>query len=214
MLDFSGADDQREFAQGPVPAGSIVVVEMEVLEPKAERQARDNPYISVAQSGLRQIYCKFEVVKGTYQGVSFRQNITLPSAAQEISLSPNQEKACNIGNATLKAICLAAGKQTRVRDVRDLTGFRFPVRVKINPRPSESSDGRTFWNNEIALVITPNKEEYAKVRQLGEIIVNGPVTGSGAAPSGNANRGGRGYEDDLGPAFPSEQPPLDEVPFS
>lgn len=212
MLDFSNADDQREFAQGPVPAGSIVVVEMEVLEPKAERQAQENRFISVAQSGLRQIYCKFEVTKGTYAGVSFRQNVTLPSAAQTISLSPNQEKACNIGNAMLKAMCLAAGKPTKVRDVQGLSGMRFPVRVKINSRPSETNDGRIFWNNEIAFIITPDREEYAKVRQAGEIIVNGPVTGGGTlknpSHAANSNQDVPPWED-----VPPPAENYDDVPF-
>lgn len=212
MLDFSNADDQREFAQGPVPAGSIVVVEMEVLEPKAERQTQENRFISVAQSGLRQIYCKFKVTKGTYAGVSFRQNVTLPSAAQTISLSPNQEKACNIGNAMLKAMCLAAGKPTKVRDVQGLSGMRFPVRVKINSRPSETNDGRIFWNNEIAFIITPDCEEYAKVQQAGEIIVNGPVTGGGTLKNprhaANSNQDVPSWED-----VPPPAKNYDDVPF-
>lgn len=179
MLDFSNADEQREFNNGPVPAGSIVMVEMEVLQPKEDRQARENPYISVAQSGLRQIYCQFTVSHGTYKDVSFRQNITLPLGAQTVNLSKGQEKACNIGNATLKAICLAARKPPKIQNVTSLTGLRFPVRVKINPRPSETNDGRIFWNNEIGIVITPDKESYNAVASGGEIITDGPIVGSG-----------------------------------
>lgn len=179
MLDFSSAEEQREFGNnGPVPSGSIVMVEMEVLQPKADRQAQENPYISVAQSGLRQIYCQFMVTHGTYQGVSFRQNITLPLGAQKVSLSPNQEKACHIGNSTLKAICLAGRISPKVNDVTSLTGLRFPVRVKINPRPTEMNDGRIFWNNEIGLVITPDKDTYSAVYSGCEIITDGPVTGN------------------------------------
>ena len=131
MLDFSNAPDQREFGNGPVPAGSIVIVQMEVLQPHESKRAADNPYISVAQSGLRQIYCQFSVAKGSYSGVSFRQNITLPLGGQNMHLSANQEKACNIGGATLKAICLAAKKPPKINDVTSLTGLSFPVRVKI-----------------------------------------------------------------------------------
>jgi hypothetical protein len=180
MLDFSNEDEQREFNNnGPVPAGSIVMVEMEVLQPAEERRARDNPFISVAQSGLRQIYCKFTVANGTYSGVNFRQNITLPLGAQTVLLSSGQEKACRIGGATLKAICLAARKPPQAQDVTSLTGLRFPVRVKINQRPSKGNGDRIYWNNEIGIVITPEKEAYATVYNGGEIIVaDGPTTGS------------------------------------
>lgn len=213
MLDFSNADEQREFGDnGPVPGGSIVMVEMEVLQPKAERQAQENPYISVAQSGLRQIYCQFIVTHGTYQGVSFRQNITLPLGAQKVSLSPNQEKACNIGNSTLKAICIAACKPPKINDVTSLTGLRFPVRVKINPRPTEMKDGRIFWNNEIGFVITPDKDAYATVYNGGEIIADGPVSGNPGNYAGNRSQG----ESD-GSSFPYDGTPLptenDLVPF-
>ena len=151
MLDFSNAPDQREFGNGPVPAGSIVIVQMEVLQPHESKRAADNPYISVAQSGLRQIYCQFSVTKGSYSGVSFRQNITLPLGGQNMRLSANQEKACNIGNATLKAICLAAKKPPKINDVTSLTGLSFPVRVKINDRPTEK-DGRVYMRRAIKML--------------------------------------------------------------
>ena len=209
MLDFSNAPDQREFGNGPVPAGSIVIVQMEVLQPHESKRAADNPYISVAQSGLRQIYCQFSVAKGSYSGVSFRQNITLPLGGQNMRLSANQEKACNIGNATLKAICLAAKKPPKINDVTSLTGLSFPVRVKINDRPTEK-DGRVYWNNEIAIVITPDKEAYGEVMREGEIILaDGPITGDAS----HAPRQQRSpVDDDLGPAFPPA-PHNNYVPF-
>lgn len=213
MLDFSNEEDQRESnGNGPVPAGSMVIVQMDVLQPREDRQARDNPYISVAQSGLRQIYCQFTVAKGSYKGVSFRQNITLPLGGQTMSLSANQEKACNIGGATLKAICLSAKKPTKIKDVTSLTGLVFPVRVKINDRPTEK-DGRVYWNNEIANVLTPDKEAYGEVMRDGEIIhADGPVTGDpsrvkqyGGNSQHNSGQSNSGY--DLGPSE------CDDVPF-
>ena len=212
MLDFSNEGEQREFGNGPVPAGSIVLVEMEVLQPSEDRRARENPYISVAQSGLRQIYCQFVVTKGSYSGVSFRQNITLPLAGQTARLSPNQEKACTIGGATLKAICLAAKKPTKIKDVTSLSRLVFPVRVKINDRPTEK-DGRVYWNNEIANVITPDKEAYAEVMRQGEIILaEGPVTGDTSRPKQQNNsskeNGGIPWDD-----APHPGDYTDEVPF-
>lgn len=209
MLDFSNADDQREFANGPVPAGSIVVVEMEILQPFAERQAQDNQYISVSRNGLRQIYCQFTVCRGTYNGVSFRQNITLPQTAQNIALSPNFQKACDIGSSQLKAICLAAGKPPRIQRIIDMNHWRFPVKVKINQTPRTGDDGRVFWNNELALIITPDKEEYKKVRNDGEIInPNGAIAGrEEKSPKDN----GGSFADPFGPS--ENNIVVDEVPF-
>lgn len=70
-----------------------------------------------------------------------------------------------------------------MQDVTSLTGLRFPVRVKINPRPTCKDDGREYWNNEMACVITPDKEAYATIVHGGEIITDGPVTGNAGKPS-------------------------------
>ena len=100
MLDLTNECEQREFARGPVPEGSIVMVEIEILKPNQERQAHDNPFISVASSGLRQIYCQFTVSHGQYQGVSFRQNMLrelpripkLPHIEYEHFIPPTQQE--------------------------------------------------------------------------------------------------------------------------
>lgn len=211
MLDLSNEQEQRDFVPGPVPGGSIVMVRMEVLEPAEERQHPQNRFVSRAPSGLLQIYCQFTVIHGTYQGVRWRQNITLPQGSQSIRLAEKQITACNIGGAMLKAMCLAARRNPRLRDVTELTGLCFPVRVKINQRPVEKDDGRVFWNNEISIIITPEKEAYASVCNGGEIIMkNGPVTGSG----GDAGSGKRSSHDDGdGWPSPSEDPMTDNVPF-
>lgn len=181
-FDLSNEEEQREFVPGPVPGGSVVMVEMEVLTPSAERQAPDDTYVSQAQTGLRQLYCQFVVAHGSYAGVRFRQNITLPVGQQKIRLTQQQERSCHIGGAMLKAICLAARKPTRLNAWQNLTGLKFPAKLKINQRPTQKEDGRTYWNNEIAFVLTPEKELYGLVAGGGEhIIENGPVSGNGSS---------------------------------
>lgn len=216
MLDFSNADEQREFVRGPVPSGSIVMVEMEVLQPYVDRRAPENPYYSVSPNGLRQAYCQFTVKHGTYSGVSWRQNITLPLSEQKVQLTQGQTRACHIGASQFKAICLASSKPPKCQDITSLTSLCFPVKVKINDRPVEK-DGEIYWNNEIALIITPDKENYQLVRNGGEVITDGPVTGSKAASQGQngytqgqaRQQGGDPYDR----AFPSESHNTDEVPF-
>ena len=82
MLDLTNEQEQRDFVPGPVPGGSIVMVRVEVLEPAQDRQHPQNRFVSRAQSGLLQIYCQFTVSHGTYQGVRWRQNITIPQGSQ------------------------------------------------------------------------------------------------------------------------------------
>jgi hypothetical protein len=204
MLDLTNEEEQREMNYGPVPSGSVVLVELEVV--KTNNPAQENPNIAVAHSGLRQLPLQLTVCSGTYNGVKFRQHITMPVGCQKVQLTEGQRKACNIGGATLKAICVAARKPTKMQDVTSLNGLRIPVRVGINDRPYEK-DGKVYWNNTLAFVVTPEKDHYANVFAGGEYITDGPVIGKGQAQSQNA-----GQYEDLGPAFPSENS-TDQVPF-
>lgn len=180
-FDFSNEEEQREFRPGPVPGGSIVILRMSILEPAQQAQDRDNRHIYVSKNGLRQIYCQFVVDRGAYEGVQFRQNITLPLGQQKINLTEGQRKSCIIGGAQLKAICLASGHSPTLRDITDMEGWKFPARLGINDRPTEK-DGKTYWNNIISRIVTPKDTLYEQVRRDGEIIAeNGPLTGKGAA---------------------------------
>ncbi len=211
MIDLSNEEEQKEYTPtGPVPSGSLVVVRMEVLAPEAQRQAPEDHYVSVAQSGLRQLYCQFIVDRGQYEGVHWRQNITLPVNYQKIALTAGQQKAAVIGGATLKAILSSAGKRNSVIGAwEDMTGLKFPVKVKINNYPREK-DGVTYWQNEIALVVTPDMETYAEVRQDGELInEDGAVVGNPdrARPKGAAYNGAFSGSEER------REYAVDEVPF-
>lgn len=209
-FDFSKEDNQKEYGlHGPVPAGSIVVVELTILEPHASRQASDNPYISVANSGLRQLYTQFTVDRGQYMGVDWRQNLTLPAAFQDVALNPKQEMACRIGGSIIKAMLQAAKRPLAINKLTDLNLLKFPVRVKINPRPYESKTGEIFWRNELAQVITPDMAPYAEAQRMGEIIVeNGAVKGK--EDSQPAEKRNQGY--DYAPP-PEADYAIDSVPF-
>lgn len=216
-FDFGNEEEQQEFSYGPVPSGSVVVVRMNVLSPAEGKQDPDDPLISVARSGLRQLYVQCEVDRGNYNGVQWRQTITLPIFMQHIRMSDGQSKSASIGGSTLKAILQAAGKPTKLQSLKTFDGVAFPVRVRIRNDGYESQNGEVYWRNEIAKVITPGTPEYSEVRQKGEIInPNGAVTGkevrkasgnsafSSAGPSESA--GGWGHE-----TAPAEE--LDSVPF-
>lgn len=211
FFDLSGEGEQQEMQFGPVPGGSVVVVELEILK----HQEEPDPYIFTAQSGLRQLSCRCHVINGTYKGVMWRQNITLPAVSQNIALTQGQQRACNIGGAQLKAICIASNRPLRMAHPREISGARFPVKVRINRRPYEK-DGKVYWNNEIAVVITPDMQEYVAIRRSGEIIVpDGPVVGDGYNPVHTAQSQ---TQTDFADPFPSEQQiqaaqQVDPVPF-
>lgn len=212
--DFSNEEEQTEFAgkTGPIPAGSVVMVELGLLEPYEDSQALDDPLIKVARSGLRQLYVELKVILGEYADYSWRQHITLPASMQNISLSAGQETACKIGGAMLKAMLQAAKKPAiSANGARGFHGLRFPVRVRINPRPMESKHGTVYWVNEIARVITQDMPEYAEISSKGELInPQGATTGQEASRS-NGQKQAPPKTKPLDP-FPSESS-LDEVPF-
>lgn len=199
--DFSHEDDQQEYRPtGPVPAGSIVLVELHVMEPNPQYAAQDDPLVSITRNGLRQLYVECEVIDGRYRGVQWRQTLTLPAGLQRgLSMTDGQATSCRIGGAMLKAILQAANRPASVQNMKAFHGLRFPVKVKINSREQTSKTGNTYWVNEIASVITPDKQEYADVRDLRELInPDGAVTG---------------LKNSKKPEIASRETPFDEVPF-
>lgn len=219
VFDFSKEEDQREYKpSGPVPAGSVVIVKMEILAPKPEYADYANPMIQVSQSGLKMIYCQFTVTKGTYADVSWRQTITLPYGMQDTNLTENQITACRIGGSLLKSILISTGKSLNVGNLAIFNGLTIPVKVKINNRPIDY-EGHTYWKNEIASVILPEDPRHQGIRQAHEYInEGGAVVGKGEPEKKNKGFDYNKIPDsaygispsELGPRFPQ----TDEVPFN
>lgn len=176
MLDLSNEEQQVEFIAGPVPCGSIVLCKLSVVAPKYP--APENINYSVAKSGLRQVCVEFCVYAGEYNGYSFREFISLPAGEQKVQLTQGQNTSCRIGGARLKAICTAARKQPKMQDITSLNGLTIPVKVGINDIPY-LKDGIEYWNNNVASIVTPDKEEYQKVMSGGEILTDGAIVGRG-----------------------------------
>lgn len=216
-FDFSQEEAQSEYVPvGPVPGGSIVYVRMNLLEATEKNRLPNNPYVRVSQYGLRQLYASFEVTRGRYAGAAWRQTITLPHGMQNsaLDLTEGQQTACRIGGATLKAILQASGKSLNIPGLAVFNGLVFPVKVRISSYAGTSKNGDTIFRNEISQVITPDKPDYAEMRQLGEIInEDGPVT---AKPKNNSGSSGysSGYSSGAyGSESASYSPTVDDVPF-
>ena len=77
MLDFNNEAEQKNTNYGPVPAGSKVMVSITVETPKYSVEGQ--PLVSQAKSGLRGLWCKFTVVGGAYDEVSWYDNLWLPA---------------------------------------------------------------------------------------------------------------------------------------
>ena len=218
MLDFNNEEHQKDRNYGPVPSGSKVLCTLTVESPKYA--ANDNEYVSVTKGGLRGLWVKITVVSGTYEGVSWYETLWLPRGMQKITLTEGQATACNMAGSKIRAIIEAhrrvdphdtspqASRKRNISDWLDLSTMEFPARLGIDKEPYEK-DGKTYWNNTLGKVITPDQKEYAELMNGGEIITDGPITGEGngkAKPQPNNT-----YDDS---SFDS--PPLeayDTVPF-
>lgn len=190
MIDLNNEEEQRERNYGPVPAGSRVLVGLELQRPRYP--APHDPMIARSQKGLLQLFCKFRVVAGTYEGCSWYENLTLPASSQQIQLDDKQRLSAKIGGSLIRAIIEAnrgvnpkavderAARARRINAWQELNGMTFPARVGIDKRPYEASDGKLFWNNRIASVVTMTSNEYRELMAGGEFISDGPVTGDPA----------------------------------
>lgn len=220
-IDFNQAEPQKEFAYGPVPSGSRVLLELEIMRPKNESQQM--PFVSVSSKKLYMLWVELRVVSGTYEGVKWRENWLLPEGQQRVQLSPGQKTACRISFSRMRAIIEAARRvnpkddspqannRRNINSWLDLNGMKFPARVGIAD-DGRAYKGRVYWDNMITSIVTPDKEEYAALMQGGEVInPDGAVTGKKAPVSNGYDS--MPYDDQYGGvAFPSESPVQDD-PF-
>lgn len=203
MIDLSQEQEQKS-AYGPVPSGSRVLVRLTIEKPKYA--SRDDEMVAMAKTGLLQLFCRLEVAAGSYEGVAWYENITLPSRAQNIRLTEGQQKACGSGGRTLRAIVEAvrgvdpkdkspqADRKRILNSWSDLDGMEFPARLGISKEPYEGKDGRMYWSNTLGRILPCTDKEYQEVMNGGEVITDGPVVGD-QQPRQQASRQSGGYAD-------------------
>lgn len=220
MLDFNNEQEQQTQNYGPVPAGSKVLVRLHVTTPKfpAKGDNRDG-IVAASKDGALYLNVKIEVVAGTYEGVSWFENLWLPVPHQREALSSGMVKACNIAGAKMRAMLEAAkgimpkddsDKAKRLRSTGgwlDFDGLEFPIVAAIDNRPYEKN-GNTYWNNRISKVITPDMPEYSDVKAGGEFISDGPTAGDAQRRGGSGPQNG-----DPGYDLPPTSAYDDSVPF-
>lgn len=226
MLDFNSQKQQRQRNYGPVPAGSKVLCSINLERPKFA--SREHEYVSETKGGLLGLWVKLTVIAGTYEGVSWYENLWLPVEMQHISLSEGQTIACELAGEKIRAIIEAhrnvmpndespqAARKRSLPDWLDINGMEFPARLGINKEPYENN-GKTYWNNTLGFVLTPDQKEYAELMNGSEIITDGPVVGEGGKQQGQRQyqRQQQPYSEngDFGAPFPSAADNMDLVPF-
>lgn len=203
MIDLSQEQEQKS-AYGPVPSGSRVLVRLTIEKPKYA--SHDDELVAMAKTGLLQLFCRLEVAAGSYEGVVWYENITLPSRAQNIRLTEGQQKACGSGGRTLRAIVEAvrgvdpkdkspeADRKRVLNSWSDLDGMEFPARLGISREPYEGSDGRMYWSNTLVRILPCTDKEYQEIMNGSEVITDGHVVGD-QQPQRQAPRQTGGYAD-------------------
>lgn len=203
MIDLSQEQEQKS-AYGPVPNGSRVLVRLTIEKPKYA--SHDDELVAMAKTGLLQLFCRLEVAAGSYEGVAWYENITLPSSAQKIRLTEGQQKACGSGGRTLRAIVEAvrcvdpkdkspqADRKRILNAWSDLDGMEFPARLGISREPYEGKDGRMYWSNTLGRILPCTDKEYKAIMAGEDIITDGPVEGD-LQPRQQAPRQTGGYAD-------------------
>ncbi|MDR1946419.1 MAG: hypothetical protein LBQ51_04550 [Desulfovibrio sp.] len=210
-----------------------MLVKLTLRKPKFPYQ--DDHLIGWSQNGMLFLDAEFEVHTGSYTGLKIWERLALPQGMQHAGLSDGQRKACNISGSKIKGILNAIGgihpkddspqaKRKRILNTWfDLDGKMFPVVVGIASEPTESANGKTYWNNTISRIVTPDNPAFKSLMDGGEDITDGPITGKG---SGNGRSQSRtapqhaaspsddappfSYGDDYGQPYPSG---VDDVPF-
>lgn len=188
IIDLGQEQEQKERAYGPVPGGSRVLVRLTVEPPRYP--SSEDRLVAQAKSGLLYLYCRLEVIGGTYDGVYWHENIMLPCGVQYIGLTEGQRKVCGSGGRTLRAIVEAvnriepkdvspqAAEKRRLSSWSELDGVEFPARLGIDRQPYEGNDGRLYWSNTLGRVLTCSDREYQEILNGGEFITDGPVAGN------------------------------------
>lgn len=193
-FDFNEAEKQSERKNyGPVPEGSTVLLKMELADAGQYAHPKDKT-ISRTQSGLYKLCLKMTVMAGTYEGVWWFEQWHLPAGQQDIRLTEKERKACNWMSSRFRAVIEAArnvnpddtsagaASQRKVNSFHDFDGLTFPAVVSINPRGREYK-GNVYYSNQVATVVTPDKDAYSNVMAGGELINEDGATRPKDAPA-------------------------------
>ncbi len=175
MIDFNNDDYKQTSFSGPIPPDSCVILQMEVRNPKSNKQC-SHALLSRSDKGNEYLDVEFKVVRGAYEGKTIWQNFTVAGSDQ----------ASKISMRTLRAIIESArqidpndqspqaAQGRMLADWSDFQGVQFIAKVDAKAEKAYNSD-TVYINNHIKKVITVDMPEYATVAQNGELISDLPL---------------------------------------
>lgn len=165
MLDLNKNDNQNE--REPIPSGTKCVLQMRINPPDANQRGDFPALKRSGTSDAQYLDCEFDVLSpAKYKGRKVFQNFTVMGGKSDAKGSI----AGRISGAFLKAAWDAANglrpddmgqaavQKRMVQDYTSFDGIVFPATVAIR-----AAQNGYPAKNEIYIVITPEKEEYAKL---------------------------------------------------
>ena len=173
MLDFNGAEIQKDGGAGPIPPDSIVAFKMTIRPPKAGKEGSTHHLFCKSGKGNEYIDVEFECLSTHgFVGRKVWQNFTLVGSDQAAKISMRTlraiiESARGISPSDASPAA-SAGRQ--VSDWADFNSMVFLAKVKCVVEQSQK-DGNFYVNNEFKKIITPDDAEYSK----GEFISDQPI---------------------------------------
>lgn len=183
MIDLNVAEQQStSTGRGPIPPDSCVIVQMHLRSPKANKQG-SHALLGRSDKGNEYLDAEFKVCSPTYEDKAIWQNLTVIGSDQAVKISMRMLRAIveSARNLDPNDQSPEATEARKLQDWSDLEGIRFMVKVDAKAEVSYK-DGKTYINNHIKRVITPDMEEYAIVARDGEIITSNPLPTEAAAP--------------------------------
>ena len=185
MINLGEAPEQKEGGKGPIPPKSIVLVKMEIRNPKTSDPS--DPAVSVFKTGLKGLDCEFTVVSGQFEGKTMWENWFLPPGLQTVNLTKGQKGICDGSFAKMRAVIEAVRRldpadpaaDRSISSWFDLNDLVFAVKVGVDqPKP-----GDQYINNRIDKVLTLADEHFETVMAGGEVISTEPLPEIPAAPA-------------------------------
>lgn len=219
-IDLGEFEQQKERNYGPVPSGSYVLLKMNIVDAGKNAHPKESRVFVSSRTGLHMLSCEFTVASGTYEGVKWRELWMLPVGRQpqNVTMTKGQNTACMISASKMRAVVEAARgvdpsatdsnsrMKRQLNSLMDMDGMTFPARLKVDD--GREYEGKTYYNNVVDLIITPDRQQYALVMNGGEDINPNGFTGRTEQKTPASDEG---YTDMMNsaPAYPSES----DVPF-
>lgn len=173
-IDLNQHDKQNE----PIPTGTQAMIHM-IIEPgTGAKRSEMSPALTHGNDDIHYMHTKLEVMTGPNAGRKFDQNFTVAGGKTD---ERGRSKAGTISGRTIRAMweahkginpsdmTQAAVQGRMINDYADLHDIYFPAVIAIRA----GSNGYPP-KNEIHRIITPDKEEYNKIRN-GEVLEPLPI---------------------------------------